>query len=60
MFFFPQIFMFFHKPLFPTPFALLDTTTGQMGNAIYLFFLHKIKLIPSLPPISHLSGGAFP
>ena len=50
----------YHKPLFITSFALLDITTGQMGNTIYLFFLHKIKLIPSLPPIAHLSGGAFP
>ena len=39
----------YHKPLFITSFALLDITTGQMGNAIYLFFLHKIKRIPSLP-----------
>ena len=51
---------FVNKPLSPTSFALLDTTTGQMGNTIYLFFLHKIKLIPSLPPISHLSGITFP
>ena len=58
--FFFNFSCFFHKPLSPTSFALLDTTTGQMGNAIYLFFLHKIKLIPSLPPISHLSGGTFP
>ena len=60
MFFCDKNVRTYHKPLFITSFALLDITTGQMGNAIYLFFLHKIKLIPSLPPISHLSGGVFP
>ena len=25
----------YHKPLFITSFALLDITTGQMGNTIY-------------------------
>ena len=41
--FFPILFIktsFFHKPLFPTSFALLDITNGKMGNAIYVLFIH--------------------
>ena len=30
----------FHKPPFPTSFALLDITMGRMGNTIYLVFLY--------------------
>ena len=30
----------FHKPPFPTSFALLDITMGKMGNTIYLLFLY--------------------
>ena len=51
---------FFHKPLFPSPFALLETTRGQMGNTIYLCFYSEVKIIPILPPIPHLSSSTFP
>ena len=38
--FFVSNFDVFHKPLFPTSFALLDITMGKMGNTIYLLFLY--------------------
>ena len=52
-------FAVFHAPLFPTSFPLLDITMGPIRNHLPLF-LYYIKLVPSLPPISHLSHGAFP
>ena len=39
----------FHKPLLPTSFALLEVTTGKMGNAIYLCFSRVPTSIPSFP-----------
>ena len=49
--FFVSNFDVFHKPLFPTSFALLDITMGQMGNTIYLCFSLVSHLYPIFPMV---------
>ena len=55
-------FLFFYvfpEPPFCTPMTQLLITTGKMGKAIYVCFIHYLHIIISLLPISHLSGGDF-